>query len=134
VSSDDNISTIKTIYDAFGAGDVDTILDNTTDDVDWAIDAAGDAAPWYGVRSGKEAVAKFFAEIDATVDVLEFAPQSFAAGDNEVMTLVRFAAKSKATGREYAANLHHYWHFSDGHVDRFRGSDDTEAVAKALNA
>ena len=133
MSSNGNIDTIKTIYDAFGKGDVATILDNLTDDADWAIDAASDSAPWYGVRSGKDAIGKFFADLGGAVDVVEFDPQSFAANDDEVMTLVRFGAKSKATGGEINANLHHYWHFSDGKVDRFRGSDDTEQVANALN-
>ena len=61
--SDANVATIKTIYEAFGTGDVPTILDVLTDDVDWAADTASTAAPWYGQRVGKDAVAGFFSAI-----------------------------------------------------------------------
>src|SRR2546426_232795 len=61
MSADANIKTIMGVYEAFGRGDVAAILDAVTDDVDWAAEAAGTAAPWYGVRHGKEAVAAFFA-------------------------------------------------------------------------
>ena len=131
--SEDNISTIKGIYDAFGKGDVDTILAELTDDVDWSADASSDSAPWYGDRSGKDAVAKFFADIGGNIEVTRFEAKSFAANDDEVMVLLRFGATANSTGRSYEMNLHHYWHFTDGKVDTFRGSEDTEQTAKALN-
>lgn len=48
--SEANEATVKTIYEAFGTGDVPTILDKLTDDVDWAADTASTVAPWYGQR------------------------------------------------------------------------------------
>ena len=62
MSADANIKTIMSVYEAFGRGDVAAILDAVTDDVDWAAEATGTAAPWYGIRHGKDAVAAFFAE------------------------------------------------------------------------
>ena len=41
--SEANEATVKTIYEAFGTGDVPTILDKFTDDVDWAADTASTA-------------------------------------------------------------------------------------------
>jgi hypothetical protein len=29
-------------------------------------------------------------------------------------------------------NLHHYWHFTDGKVDTYRGSEDTAQVVAAF--
>ena len=62
MSADANIKTIAEVYQAFGRGDVAAIIDTVTDDVDWAAEAASSAAPWYGVRHGKDAVAAFFSE------------------------------------------------------------------------
>ena len=62
MSADANIKVISEVYQAFGRGDVAAILDAVTDDVDWAAEAASSAAPWYGVRHGKDAVAAFFSD------------------------------------------------------------------------
>ena len=53
MSQQDNIRIVKEIYDAVGRGDVDAILERVTDDVDWAAEVAGTAAPWHGPRTGK---------------------------------------------------------------------------------
>ena len=133
MSAEANLNTVKAIYAAFGSQDVPTILDQLTDDVDWAADAASSVAPWYGQRTGKDEVASFFEGIGQALDVLDFEPRSFAANDDEVMVFLHFAVKSKSTGREAKMNLHHYWHFRDGKVDRYRGSEDTAQTAAILS-
>jgi uncharacterized protein len=54
MSAEQNVNAVKSIYDAFGQGDVAAILERVTDDVDWAAEAASDAAPWYGRRTGRD--------------------------------------------------------------------------------
>ena len=49
VSADVNTKIIQQLYEAFGRGDLDAILDAVADDVDWATDISSVAAPWYGV-------------------------------------------------------------------------------------
>jgi ketosteroid isomerase-like protein len=49
VGAEQNIDTVKAMYEAFGRGDVDAVLDRCTDDVDWSTDAAIEAPPWYQV-------------------------------------------------------------------------------------
>ena len=132
MSAEENLATVKGIYDSFGKGDVPAILDQLTDDVDWAAEAASDAAPWYGMRKGKDDVVGFFEAIGGAVDVTEFSPDSFAANDDEVMVRLRFAMKSKETGREATMGLMHYWHFRDGKVDHYRGTEDTAATLEML--
>ena len=56
MGSEDNIKTIQRVYEAFGRGDVATILDALADDVDWASDTSSTVAPWYGVKHGKAGV------------------------------------------------------------------------------
>jgi ketosteroid isomerase-like protein len=132
MSREENIQTIRTIYDAFGRGDVQTILDQVTDDVDWAADAADDTAPWWGVRNGKEAVGRFFADVAGSIEVLEFTPVDLAASDNAVMSFVRFRYRGLDSGMEAGANLHHYFRFRDGKVEYYRGSEDTALGARVV--
>ena len=132
--ADQNIATVKTMYDAFGRGDVDAVVQHVSDNVNWAADAAGDAAPWWGEHHGKQdTAAKFFGGIAENVDVLAFEPATFAATDNEVLTFVRYRAKMRATGQEVDMNLHHYWRFDDdGKVEMYRGSEDSAQTRDAL--
>jgi ketosteroid isomerase-like protein len=132
MSAAENIATIKALYEAFGRGDVDTILENLTDDVDWASEAAGDDAPWWGERHGKEETSGFFQGIAETVDVTEFTPLAFTASENEVMTRVRYGSRAKAGGPATTTNLHHYWRFRDGKVEYYRGSEDTQVTVATL--
>ena len=132
MSADANIKVISEVYQAFGRGDVAAILDAVTDDVDWAAEAASSAAPWYGVRHGKDAVAAFFSDFGSAMDVEEFTPVSFAASDTDVLTVVRFRARSRRTGKPADMNLHHYFKFRDGKVAYYRGTEDTAQTEAVL--
>ena len=128
----ENIQTIKSVYEAFGRGDVEVILTTVTDDVDWATETTSDGAPWYGVRTGKAGVASFFEDFGKTMDVEHFEPLAFAADGDDVMTVVRFVARSRETGRSASMDLHHWFHFRDGKVARYRGTEDTAITAATL--
>ena len=134
MSADANIKTITAVYEAFGRGDVAAILDAVSDDVDWAAEAASSAAPWYGVRHGKDAVAAFFSDFGSTMEVEEFTPVSFAANDTDVLTVVRFRARSRGTGRTAQMNLHHYFKFRDGKIAYYRGTEDTAQTERVLRS
>ena len=125
------IKTIAQLYEAFGRGDVATILGAVTDDVDWATETASAAAPWYGVRHGKDAVADFFAAFGSAMEIEDFTPVSFAANDTDVLTVVRCRARSRGTGKPIAMDLHHLFKFRDGKIAYYRGTEDT-AQAEAL--
>ena len=131
----ENIETVKTLYDAFGRGDVAAILERLTDDVDWATDAAIPSAPWYGERHGKAEVPSFFEGIAKTGPVTEFTLVSIAGNDEgDVHSFVRYAFTVSATGKDVAMNLHHFWRFRDGKVCYVRASEDTALVQAALQA
>jgi uncharacterized protein len=135
VTAEQNIDTVKGMYEALARGDIDTILAALTDDVDWATDAASLAAPWYGPRRGKDAVRRFFDSIAQTGPITEFTPVSYASnGDGDVMVLIRYAFTVTATGKHVAMNMHHYFRFRDGKACYVRSVEDTAQVAAALAA
>jgi uncharacterized protein len=132
MSDDVKIRAITQVYEAFGRGEVAAILDAVTDDVDWAAEATSAAAPWYGVRHGKDGVAEFFAAFGSAMEVEEFTPVSFAANDTDVHTVVRFRARSRSTGRTAAMDLHHFFVFRDGKIAYYRGTEDTAQTEAVL--
>jgi ketosteroid isomerase-like protein len=134
VSQEDNLKLVREIYDAVGRRDVPAILDRVTDDVDWSAEAASQAAPWYGPRTGRAGVASFFSDLADSIEITEFTPDSFATGEDDVHLLVRWTFRSIATGRHASMTMHHYWRIRDGRVERFRGSEDTELTARVFAA
>ena len=134
MSADVNIKTVEQAYDAFGRGDVAAILDLVSDDVDWGAETTSTVAPWYGARRGKDGVAKFFADYGTAMEVQEFSPISVAANENDVLTVVRLRATSRATGRSVAMDVHHVFTFRDGLISYYRGTEDTAQTEAALRS
>jgi ketosteroid isomerase-like protein len=132
VGADENLATVTAAYEAFGRGDVETVLELLTDEVDWATETTSTAAPWYGVRSGKDEVAAFFESFGSTMEVEEFSPYAFGANDDEVFSVVRFVCTPRTTGRTVEMDLHHYFRFEDGLIAFYRGTEDTAQVEAAL--
>ena len=132
--ADPKVETIQGVYEAFGRGDVQAILDVLTDDVDWAAEADSSAAPWYGVHKGKAEVPKFFEALGSSVEVSEFTPLSFTSNDTDVMVVIRFTMKVIATGKSGAMEIHHWWRFRDGKVYLYRGTEDTALTEQLLTA
>jgi ketosteroid isomerase-like protein len=66
------------------------------------------------------------------MEVEEFTPVYFAANETDVLTVVRFRAKSRRTGKTAAMDLHHFFRFRDGKIAYYRGTEDTAQTEEAL--
>jgi hypothetical protein len=84
------------------------------------------------VWHGKNEVAEFFEAFGAAMEVEEFTPVSFAANDTDVHTVVRYRARSRATGKTAAMNLRHFFTFRDGKIAYYRGTEDTAQTEAVL--
>ena len=131
----DNTAIVAEMYEALGRGDIETIIDAVSDDVDWATDAALPGAPWYGARHGKDGVRAFFAALAEAGPITEFTPIAFASNDQgDVMVIIRYAFTVAATGKHVAMNMHHFFRFRDGKIHYVRSAEDTAQVAAAFRA
>ena len=129
--SNANTESVQRIYEAFGAGDVDTILGLLADDVDFSAESEAKIAPWHGKRTKAE-VPAFFQAIGETIDVTDFTVLSVTANDTDVIAVIRFGFTVRSTGKSGTMHLHHWWTFRDGKVVLYRGSEDTALVAEKL--
>ncbi len=96
--SDPKIDAVQRIYEAYGRGDIEAVLAEVSDDVDWAPVAASTSAPWYGSHPSKGNVPRFFKEIGTSIEVTEFTPLSFTSNETEVIAATHWSFKVIATG------------------------------------
>jgi ketosteroid isomerase-like protein len=132
----ENVTTIATIYEAFGRGDVPRILDLLADDVEWESWADNRAqrggVPWLAAKRGKAGAAEFFQCVATHMQVRDFQVLSLMAGGNQVAAEIVIEADITASGRRYRDEELHLWTFDGGgKVTRFRHYVDT---AKHLEA
>jgi ketosteroid isomerase-like protein len=130
---DPKIAAVQRLYAAYGQADIDAVLSELTDDVDWAAEAAGAAVPWWGSFRGKADVSRFFEAIGSNVEVTEFDLISFTANESDVIATVHWTYTVNATGKSASMYMQHWWRFADGKIVFFRGSEDTEQSARAFS-
>ncbi len=118
----------QTIYEAFGRGDIPTILDQMADDVAWESwddnSAQRAGVPWLAARRGKDGVAAFFGGI-ADWKVTDVQVRSLMEGPNQVAVEFEIAV-DLPNGNHYRDQELHLLTFDDrGKVVRFRHYTDT---------
>ena len=98
--SQENVDLLRRGYEAFGAGDLDYVLDQLDPDVDWypAI------APILGVETlrGRDAVRRFFRrDLFEGFDQFRAEPLSFEdLGGDFVLVMVRYTGRGESSGIE----------------------------------
>jgi uncharacterized protein len=130
--ADPKIAAVQRLYAAFGRGDVDGVLAELAEDVDWAAEAAGSGAPWYGAYRGRDAVPGFFAAIAGAIDIERFELIGCTSGEADVVATVRWAYTVTATGRRAEMYMQHWWRFAGGRIVWFRGSEDSAQTVTAF--
>ena len=94
-----NIELTKMLYEAFGKGDIDTIIDHLADRFVWRFDAppsvpfAGDYKTPDEVRRG------FFGSLAETQKDQTLNPEEFIAQDDKVVMVGRYSATVTATNK-----------------------------------
>lgn len=125
---DGNVALIRKIYDAFSAGDIQTILDMAAPNAEW-INYGPSTVPYFGNFTGR--LTSFFQGIgDTTTDAKVVADKFMVQGDT-VVALARYTAKVRNTGANIDTPLAHFFTVRDGKVTSWIGFSDTAAVAAA---
>ena len=135
LQSDPKIQAVQRRYEALGRGDIEAILTEVADDVDWgSVTPSGSpSVPWYGSYLGKAEVSRFFKEIGTNVQITEFSPQSFTANDTDVMVALVWGITVNATGKSVTLPMQHWFRFVDGKVAVVRTVEDSEQTAAAFS-
>ena len=131
MSAEENTRLAQSAYQAFGRGDVATLAEMMTDDIEWVNPGDPDDDPNAGTFRGKEAVLGWFDGLASTLDFTTFEPREFIAQNDKVVSLVYAEATVRDTGRPFVSHEAHVWTFRDGKVARFQVYLDTAVTAAA---
>ncbi len=122
-----NVATVRSMYEAFGRGDIPFIIDQLADDVKWEDGASDHGIPWLTPGVGKVHVASFFGEV-AGFEFERFDIEAVMGDGNIVVAVLQVDMTVKATGGRFAGLEIHVWRFgTDGKVSSFNHALDTIA-------
>ena len=134
MSAEENTRLAQSAYQAFGRGDVATLAEMMTDDIEWVNPGDPGVDPNAGTFNGKEAVLGWFGGLASTLDFTTFEPREFIAQNDKVVSLVYAESTARDSGRTLVNHEAHVWTFRDGKFSRFQNYQDTAAVAAAHRA
>ena len=123
--------TVHELYAAFGRGDLPSILAKLSEDVVWESEGTN-AISFSGVRHGIKETGRFFEALAADHANPQLTISDYVASGDTVMTLGRYQATMKATGKLWDSPIAHYFKFRDGKVIRYVGLANSAAAVDAL--
>ncbi len=130
--SQENITLTKSLYEAFGRGDMPTFLAAMDPKIEW-LEPGGPGYPYPGVHRGVQAVGgEVFAQVPVYYEEFSVTPHDFVDAGDRVLVLGDFYGKSKATGKTFNVPFIHAFTFHDGKCTRYQNYTDTGTVAAAL--
>jgi uncharacterized protein len=131
MSEQDNVAVVRRAYENFKTGDINALLEQLTEDVDWRLpEIAG--VPYAGARRGRGAVSEFFTSLGDAQDTLSFEPREFVAQGDKVVALGTYNWRVKRTGREYGGDWAHVFTVRDGKVEGFHEYMDSAGAEAAF--
>jgi len=126
-----NVDIVRRGYEAFGQGDLDTMLALFTEDISWVTPGPPEL-PTSGTRRGRQQVAEFFQTLNTHFEFDEFTPREFIAEGDKVIVLGDEVARSRRTGRTIKMSWCHAFSMRGGLVASFNEYFDTFAVVEAM--
>src|ERR1700722_17311142 len=129
MSEQTNVQVVQKAYAAFQRGDIQTILNSLSDDVEWIAPAV---EPVRGTYRGRDRVAHFFQQVSEISEFSSFEPREYVAQGDRVIALGSYKATVRSTKKEYECDWAMSFTFRDGKISKFQEFTDTATVAAAL--
>lgn len=131
----DSVSLLRNLYDAFGRGDIPTVLGAMSPEIRWYEAESNPYMPSGEAWVGPDAVLNnLFMRLGAEWDGFAVIPKSFHAAGNSVIVEARYTGTYKATGRSMDAQVCHVWDVNDGRITRFQQYVDTAKLQDVMGA
>jgi ketosteroid isomerase-like protein len=128
--SEQNKAIVEQAYNNFKTGNIEALLNVMSGDITWTLPEM-EGVPFAGKRSGRAAVADFFASVNGSQEVVTFEPRELIAEGDKVVALGSYAWRVRANGREFGGDFAHAWTIRDGKAVDFQEYMDTAAGVNA---
>lgn len=132
--SQQNVDLVRSIYQAFAAGDVAAVLAAMSGDMVWNEAENFPYADGNPYRGPQAILGGVFARLGTEWDGFAALPEEFLDAGDTVVVLGRYRGTHKATGKPLDAQLAHVWRVSDGKAVAFQQYTDTLQAARAVGA
>jgi ketosteroid isomerase-like protein len=124
-----NVELVRSVYDAFGRGDVDTVLSAMDPAIEWRQAEGNPYEPSGAAWIGPDAVMQnLFVRIVTEWDGFTVTPKEFHDAGDTVVVEGRYTGTYKATGRSMDAQFCHVFKIRDGKATSFQQFVDTAQV------
>lgn len=131
--SEHNVAIVRKGYEAFGRGDIETLLSLLAESVEWTSPGPADL-PTAGARHGRQQVGEFFKVVNELFDFQRFEQKTFIAEGDRVVVLGESTLKVKATGKVLDDEWAHVFTLRAGQIVSFHEYIDTADVVAELRA
>lgn len=133
MSEQQNVELVKKGYEAFGRGDLETLLSLFDPQIEWTSPGPPEL-PTAGARRGTQQVAQFFQGIGQLFEFTRFQPTTYVAQGEIVVVLGESSARIKPSNTVVNDEWAHVFTIRDGRVVRFKEYLDTHATVEALRS
>ena len=131
----DNVTLLKNLYDAFGRGDIQTVLEGMSPEIEWHQAESNPYMPSGEAWTGPDAVLNnLFMTLGGEWDNFTVHPKVFHGAGDSVIVEARYTGTYKTTGKSIDAQGCHVWDFKDGKVTRFQQYIDTAKLQNVMGA
>jgi ketosteroid isomerase-like protein len=131
----DNVSLMKNLYDAFGRGEIPTVLAAMSPEIHWYQAEGNPYRPSGEAWVGPDAVLNnLFMRLGEEWDGFAVHTRSFYGAGDSVIVEARYSGKYKPTGKSMDTQVCHVWDIKGGKVTRFQQYVDTAQLQDVMNA
>lgn len=130
--SRENVQVIQGLYEAFGRGDVPSVLNQMDRSIEWNEAENfiyADRNPYVGPQAVLEGV---FMRLGSEWEGFRVTPEEWLDAGDRVVVLGTYSGTHKATGRQVRAQFAHIWSVREGRVVRFQQYTDTKQFAETV--
>ena len=132
--SQQNVDLVRSIYEAFAAGDVAGVVGRMSPDMVWNEAENFPYADGNPYRGPDAILGGVFARLGAEWEGFAAVPEEFLDAGETVVVLGRYRGTCKATGSALDAQLAHIWRVEGGKAVRFQQYTDTLQAARVMGA
>jgi len=129
--SEANIQVIKQSYAEFKKGNIEGVLANCADDVQWDT-YNNPSVPFNGTYKGKDEVRRYFKLLNENITITRFDQKEFIGQGETVVVLSHQTSTVKRTGKTIDQEVAQVFRLRGGKVTSMFIFNDTRQVAKAF--
>ncbi|MDX6538614.1 MAG: uncharacterized protein QOI71_224 [Gaiellales bacterium] len=129
----ENLAAVRSSYEAFSRGDLDGALAMMDEGIVWhQAEGLAHGGVYHGLAAVRAAV--FDPIDDQWWEDFDALPSELLGGDDHVVAIGRYTARSKDTGKPLDVPFAHIWKFAGGKAVGFHQFTDTRSWVAALAA